>query len=109
MNPMPELTPMLKQLRLSGFMDSLEVRNKQAIEDSLSYTEFLALLLQDETARRSSRKLDLRLRRAGFRQEKTLEAFDCMPSVWSFFQPAGMQSSQCCSHHAKFQVVCNRY
>jgi len=39
MNPMPELTPMLKQLRLSGFLDSLEVRNKQAIEDSLSYTE----------------------------------------------------------------------
>ena len=76
MNPMPELTPMLKQLRLSGFLDSLEVRNKQAIEDSLSYTEFLALLLQDETARRSSRKLDLRLRRAGFRQGKTLEAFD---------------------------------
>ncbi len=53
MHPMPELTPMLKQLRLSGFLDSLEVRNKQAIEDSLSYTEFLALLLQDETARRS--------------------------------------------------------
>jgi hypothetical protein len=67
MNPMPELTPMLKQLRLSGFLDSLEVRNRQAIDDSLSYTEFLALLLQDETARRSSKKLDLRLRRAGFR------------------------------------------
>ncbi len=28
MNPMPELAPMLKQLRLSGILDSLEVRNK---------------------------------------------------------------------------------
>ena len=28
MNPMPELTPMLKQLRLSGIMDSIETRNR---------------------------------------------------------------------------------
>jgi hypothetical protein len=28
MNPLPELTPMLKQLRLSGILDSLESRNK---------------------------------------------------------------------------------
>ena len=28
MNPMPELTPMLKELRLSGVMDSLEQRNR---------------------------------------------------------------------------------
>lgn len=76
MNPMPELTPMLKQLRLSGFLDSLEVRNRQAMEDTLSYTEFLALLLQDETARRTSRKLNQRLRRASFQQSKTLETFD---------------------------------
>ena len=32
MNPMPELAPMLKQLRLSGIMDSIESRNRQAIE-----------------------------------------------------------------------------
>jgi len=51
MNPMPELSPMLKKLRLSGIMDSLEVRNRQAVDDKLTYTEFLALLLQDETAR----------------------------------------------------------
>jgi DNA replication protein DnaC len=76
MNPMPELTPMLKQLRLSGFLDSLEVRNRQAVEDSLSHTEFLALLLQDETARRASKKLDQRLRKAGFKHGKTLETFD---------------------------------
>jgi DNA replication protein DnaC len=76
MNPMPELSPMLKQLRLSGIMDSLEVRNRQAVDDKLTYTEFLALLLQDETARRTNKKLTQRLRKAGFQPNKTLEAFD---------------------------------
>lgn len=45
MNPMPELTPMLKQLRLSGILDSLAARNRQAIEAKLAYPEFLALLV----------------------------------------------------------------
>lgn len=76
MNPMPELEPMLKQLRLSGILDSLEVRNHQAIEEKMAYTEFLALLLQDETARRTNKKLTQRLRRASFQINKTLEAFD---------------------------------
>ena len=76
MNPIPELTPHLKQLRLSGILDSLEVRNRQAIEGQLAYTEFLALLIHDEVARREQKKLVSRLRRAAFRAEKTLEAFD---------------------------------
>jgi len=76
MNPMPELAPMLKQLRLSGIFDSLEQRNRQAIESQLAYTEFLALLIQDEVARREQKKLNLRLRRANFRSHKTLEQFD---------------------------------
>ena len=44
MNPMPQLVPLLKQLRLSGILDSLEARNRQAIEAKLAYTDFLALL-----------------------------------------------------------------
>ena len=52
MNPMPALEPALKQLRLSGILDSMEIRNKQAIEDGLSHVEFLAMLIQDEVARR---------------------------------------------------------
>jgi hypothetical protein len=51
MNPMPELTPMLKQLRLSGITDSIETRNRQAIEEKLSYMDFLAMVIQDEVAR----------------------------------------------------------
>lgn len=57
MNPMPELTPLLKQLRLSGILDSLEARNRQAIDAQLAYTDFLALLIQDEVARREQKKL----------------------------------------------------
>ena len=67
---------MLKEIRLSGILDSLEARNRQAIEDKLAYTDFLALLLQDEVARRSQKKLTVRIRRANFRNQKTLEDFD---------------------------------
>lgn len=76
MNPLPELTPHLKQLRLSGILDSLESRNRQAIDAKLAYTEFLALLIQDEVARREQKKLQTRLRRASFRAQKTIEQFD---------------------------------
>lgn len=76
MNPMPELSPLLKQLRLSGILDSLEARNRQAVEERMSYTDFLALLIQDEVARRDQRKFSSRVRRAGFRSHKTLEQFD---------------------------------
>jgi DNA replication protein DnaC len=76
MNPIPELCPLLKQLRLSGILDSLDLRNRQAIEGKLAYTEFLAILIGDEVARREQKKLTMRLRRANFRGEKTIEAFD---------------------------------
>ncbi len=76
MNPVPELSPHLKQLRLSGILDSLEARNRQAVDAKLAYTEFLALLIQDEVARREQKKFALRLRRAAFRTTKTLDQFD---------------------------------
>lgn len=83
MNPITELTPALKQLRLSGILDSLESRNRQAIDSQLAYTDFLALLIQDEVARREQKKFTSRLRRASFRAHKTLDAFDFdrMPGV----------------------------
>jgi DNA replication protein DnaC len=76
LNPAPELAPQLKLLRLSGILDSLEARNRQAIEGKLPYTEFLAMLIGDEVARRESKKFSTRLRRAQFRTTKTLEQFD---------------------------------
>jgi len=76
MNPKPDLAPMLKQLRLSGILDSLESRNKQAIDSKMAYTDFLSLLISDEVARRDQKKFDFRLRRAAFRSNKTLDQFD---------------------------------
>jgi DNA replication protein DnaC len=76
MNPIPELNTALKQLRLSGVLDSLEQRNRQAIDGQLAYTEFLAMLMQDEVARRNLKRLSIRLSRAGFAMGKTLESFD---------------------------------
>ncbi|MDQ5985895.1 MAG: IS21 family transposase ISAzo12 [Syntrophus sp. SKADARSKE-3] len=76
MNPMPELIPMLKQLRLSGIMDSIESRNRQAIAGKFSYMDFLATVIQDEVARRAQKRLVTAVRRANFRNQKTLEEFD---------------------------------
>ena len=75
-NPSPDLGPQLKLLRLSGILDSLDARNRQAIHGKLAYTEFLAMLIGDEVARRESKKFTMRLRRAQFRTTKTLEQFE---------------------------------
>ncbi|KGC09494.1 IS21-like element helper ATPase IstB [Paraburkholderia sp. A1RO-5] len=83
MNPSPELNSILKQLRLSGILDSLELRNREAVDGQLAYTEFLAMLLHDEVARRENKKLGARLARAGFAMGKTLETFnfDLLPKL----------------------------
>lgn len=74
-----QLTPKLKQLRLSGILDTLEARHRQAIEGQWSYVDFLERLLEDEVERRAQKQLALRLRRATLNTTKTLEGFD-----WSF-------------------------
>ncbi len=71
-----QLEPGLKQLHLSGVLATLEVRNRQAIEDKLSFVEFLAMLVQDEVERREQKKLAGRLKRANLYAQKTLEGFD---------------------------------
>ena len=76
MNPAPQLSNQLKQLRLSGIMDSLEARNRQAIDAKLPYTDFLGALIGDEIARRDQTKFTARMRRAQFRATNTLEQFD---------------------------------
>jgi len=71
-----QLTPRLKRLRLSGILDTLEVRNQQAIAEKWSYVEFLTRLVEDEVERRDHKQLALRLRRATVNTGKTLESFD---------------------------------
>jgi DNA replication protein DnaC len=71
-----QLTPFLKQLRLSGVLETLDARNRQAVDGQWSYMEFLSRLLEDEVGRRAQKQLDLRLRRASVNSGKTLEGFD---------------------------------
>ena len=76
MSPIDELVPLLKKLRLSGILQTLELRTDQAVDDSLSHPEFLLRVLSDEVERRDSKMLTQRLRRANFDHAKTLEDFD---------------------------------
>lgn len=76
MSPVDELVPILKKLRLSGVLQTLELRTRQAVEDNLSHPEFVYRLLLDEVERRDQKQLDLRLRRAAFETHKTIEDFD---------------------------------
>ncbi len=69
----------LKQLRLSGLLESLEVRLHEAAGNGLDHAEFLELILQDELLVRADRQLQRRVKAAQFRELKTLEEFD-----WSF-------------------------
>jgi len=73
------LQNLLKQLRLSGLLSTLEVRLHEAAANQLSHREFLELILQDELAVRNERLLGRRVKAAQFREVKMLDQFD-----WSF-------------------------
>lgn len=76
MELMHQLTPHLKQLRLSGILETLEARNQQAVDNKWTYVEFLTRLVEDEVERRAQKQLALRLRRATVNTTKSMESFD---------------------------------
>ena len=76
MNLDRQIKDQLKTLRLSGILDTLDLRLQEAEKNSLGYLEFFQLVIQDEIERREAKKLNLRLSRASFEEEKTLEGFD---------------------------------
>jgi len=69
----------LRQLRLSGLMQTLDVRLQEAASHNLSHAEFLELILQDELVVRDERQIQRRVKAAAFRELKPLDQFD-----WSF-------------------------
>jgi len=71
----------LKTLRLSGLLQSLDVRLQEAAGNGLTHAEFLELILQDEMLVRKERQIQRRTKAAVFRELKTLEDFD-----WQFNQ-----------------------
>jgi len=74
-----ELIPVLKKLRLSGVLNTLDLRTREAVDQDLSHTEFLFRLCTDEIERRDAKQLEMRLRRASFETTKRLDDFD-----WAF-------------------------
>jgi len=70
------LVTSLRQLRLSGVTQSLEVRLQEAAGNGLNHLEFLELILQDELSIRADRRMTRRVKAAAFRDPKTLEGFD---------------------------------
>lgn len=74
-----ELVPVLKKLRLSGVLKTLDLRMKEAQDGEVSHADFLFRVCCDEVQRREAKQLDQRLRRASFESVKHLEDFE-----WSF-------------------------
>ena len=70
------LLPKLRQLNLSGMLNTLDLRAEQAIQEQLSPLEFFALLLDDELERREQNRLAYRLTISGCNPTKTLSHFD---------------------------------
>jgi len=66
----------LRQLRLSGLAQALDVRLQEATSHGLSHLEFLELILQDEDNVRQQRLLARRQKGAAFRETRTLDDFD---------------------------------
>jgi DNA replication protein DnaC len=69
----------LRQLRLSGMAETLDIRLQEAAGHQLSHAEFLELVLQDELLVRDQRLIGRRVKSATFREVKPLDDFD-----WSF-------------------------
>lgn len=71
-----ELHTVLKRLRLSGLLETMDLRIGQLVNDNLDAQEFLYRLFSDEAERRDGRQLQRRIRAAGFESLKTIADFD---------------------------------
>lgn len=69
----------MKELRLSGLAETLDVRLQEASANHLNHMEFLELILQDELSVRKERLIARRTKAAMFHDVKTIEDFD-----WDF-------------------------
>lgn len=75
---MHPLRDKLRELKLSGMLDTMEARVELAEAQRLSPVEFLALLLEDEIERRRQAKMVRSEKAAGFESPKRLSQFDFM-------------------------------
>lgn len=76
MSSIDDLLPVLKTLRLSGLLETLDARTDQAVDEALPHSEFLYRPLNDEVERRMAKRLTTRLHNANFEGHKAFEDFD---------------------------------
>jgi len=76
MSDLAALKPKLIRLRLSGVLESLELRLREAQEEQWDFTTFLTMLLDDEVQRRDAKQLNRRFAKSGIDPQKTLATFD---------------------------------
>lgn len=74
--PLQEIQKKLRLFMLSGMVESLDLRVKQAKDENLGYTEFLGLLLEDEVAKRADNRKHRLYKGARLPFEKDLADFD---------------------------------
>ena len=76
-----ELSPLFKRLKLSAMLDTLPERIALARRDQLDYSSFLEIILTDEISRRENRRVEIRVRSAGFEDTCRLEDFDWSAAI----------------------------
>ena len=76
MADMHQLENKMRMIKLSGMVETLDMRLSQAQKEGLAFTQFLEMLLEDEVQHRANKKLASRIIRAHFEEEKSLEGFD---------------------------------
>jgi DNA replication protein DnaC len=74
--PHSSLAPVLRRLKLTGMLDTLDARLAEARAGTLGHVEFLQTLCEDELARREAAAVNRRLRAAHLPSQATLEGFD---------------------------------
>ena len=72
----PELTTVLRRLKLSGMLETLPERFTLARQQKMPHPDFLLLVLSDEATRRDSLATTLRAQRARLDPSMQLEAWD---------------------------------
>ena len=76
MNDAAQIKTQLKTLKLSGIIDSLDLRLMEAQQNGLAYSEFLTSVLLDEIETRNMNKLNRLIKNANIGSGKTIETFD---------------------------------
>lgn len=76
MSNLAQLKNQLKALKLSGTLDTIEMRILEASSNQLSLTELLTMILSDELQTRQNRKLQRLITRARLESNQTIESFD---------------------------------